>query len=375
MPKNFIKFIEVLPDEVEVCEYGNVCLCLNCNFKDAEITWQVSENAGKCWKDLKCEDNLCLKFKAKPRYDQNFYRAFIKKDSKTYITNSARLFLLSKPRIIEQPQNQFAFLGDSVTFTVQFAGIPTPTVQWQFDPNGKNIWKNIPGATQEKYTIDSVTEKDYGKYRVCFTNTCGTIYSNTAILYNGSENFDSYQNGDSIIVVSPLFTAWSEPPLPQEKAKVSNEQSFSTPNSLKILRFNDVVATLPTVQTSGKYRISFKEYVTNFGYFNIQERRPWGQVYKMQLVFRPNELIQLQADGLFFYPNSYQLNEWTDVRIDIDLDADSSSIYVNNILLRTYQFSKNYDGNQTVPAFQGVDFFGNSISPSFIDNVKICKLS
>ena len=56
------------------------------------------------------------------------------------------------------------------------------------------------------------------------------------------ENFDSYEDGDTIANVSQPFVLWSDPlvnpasaePMPAEHAFVTNEASFSGANSLKI---------------------------------------------------------------------------------------------------------------------------------------------
>ena len=54
-------------------------------------------------------------------------------------------------------------------------------------------------------------------------------FSQTVLL---TENFDAYQNGDSITQVSQAFILWGA--YPNEEAYVSNDASFSGANSLKL---------------------------------------------------------------------------------------------------------------------------------------------
>jgi hypothetical protein len=82
----------------------------------------------------------------------------------------------SSPMVTSQPQSLSVTTGSLATFTVTVIGKPTPTYQWFKDSVA------ISGATTNEYTIQSVTESDYGSYVVTATNTNGTVSSNTATL-------------------------------------------------------------------------------------------------------------------------------------------------------------------------------------------------
>src|SRR5581483_177893 len=68
------------------------------------------------------------------------------------------------PSITQEPQNVKVGEGSSATFDVGVTGTTPFTYQWQ-----KNS-KNIPGATEESYTIPATTTADVGNYRVIITN-------------------------------------------------------------------------------------------------------------------------------------------------------------------------------------------------------------
>jgi len=83
---------------------------------------------------------------------------------------------IEAPLIEEQPQSQKVLEGDSVTFTVSAEGTAPLSYQW---------YKNdiaIEGATEETYTIESVTAEDLGNYKAVVTNTEGEAVSNIAVL-------------------------------------------------------------------------------------------------------------------------------------------------------------------------------------------------
>lgn len=81
------------------------------------------------------------------------------------------------PTIISQPQNQFASVGHSATFSVQVSGSQPITYQW---------WRNgstIAGATQSSYTRANVTPANSGEvYKVGVTNAAGGLESANATL-------------------------------------------------------------------------------------------------------------------------------------------------------------------------------------------------
>jgi hypothetical protein len=82
----------------------------------------------------------------------------------------------TQPAITTQPNSQTVCEGESVTFSV-VADATAPVYQWQLNGN------DIPGATSDTYTINSVTTSDAGDYTVVITDSCGnTITSNAATL-------------------------------------------------------------------------------------------------------------------------------------------------------------------------------------------------
>jgi CotH kinase protein/Chitobiase/beta-hexosaminidase C-terminal domain/Lamin Tail Domain/Immunoglobulin domain/Fn3 associated len=71
------------------------------------------------------------------------------------------------PVITQSPAILEAYPGQSPTFTVQAAGHPAPSYQWQFDDT------NLVGQTNSQLTLSSVQTNQAGTYSVIVTNLVG----------------------------------------------------------------------------------------------------------------------------------------------------------------------------------------------------------
>lgn len=85
------------------------------------------------------------------------------------------------PTVWAQPENQTVAVGDMATFSAAADGTPMPTVQWQLDSGSG--WMDIDGAVEDSYTTPDATAAMNGwRYRAVFTNECGSIESDPALL-------------------------------------------------------------------------------------------------------------------------------------------------------------------------------------------------
>lgn len=78
------------------------------------------------------------------------------------------------PKITTQPQNQMLMVGDEAKFNVVAQN--AVSYQWRRDK------KNIKGATDSEFMIDSVTVDDNADYDCAITNECGVVYSQSVNL-------------------------------------------------------------------------------------------------------------------------------------------------------------------------------------------------
>ena len=80
------------------------------------------------------------------------------------------------PSFTTQPQSQTVTVGTNVTFTVQVAGTPVPTLQWRKDGN------NLTGETGTSLALTAVQTTAAGTYTVVATNSGGSATSTGAVL-------------------------------------------------------------------------------------------------------------------------------------------------------------------------------------------------
>jgi pectin methylesterase-like acyl-CoA thioesterase len=83
---------------------------------------------------------------------------------------------LLAPIITTQPASVSVSVGEKMILSVSVAAVPSPTYKWQKDG------RNIAGASQSVYAIESVGKGDAGSYRVVISNTARKVISRIAKL-------------------------------------------------------------------------------------------------------------------------------------------------------------------------------------------------
>lgn len=96
-----------------------------------------------------------------------------------------------KPEILEPLKNTVVKEGETITFTTQVTGNPTPKVQWfknsEEVTENKNVDKDI-----HSITIVTAKEKDSGDYTIKASNSAGTAFSGcTLTVENSGTQFES----------------------------------------------------------------------------------------------------------------------------------------------------------------------------------------
>lgn len=89
---------------------------------------------------------------------------------------SITVTISTPPSIVTDPVSSVICQNDTVTFSVTYSGTTPFTFQWQFDGS------NIQGATANPFVIYSADTSDAGQYRCEVSNSCGTVYSESAVL-------------------------------------------------------------------------------------------------------------------------------------------------------------------------------------------------
>ncbi|WP_417612901.1 T9SS type A sorting domain-containing protein [Owenweeksia hongkongensis] len=193
-----------------------------------------------------------------------------------------------------------------------------------------------------------------------------------------SENFDSYNVGDYIGVVSPAWTTWSSTTGGAEDAQINNIQSNSGNNSIY---FNstaanggpqDVVLPFGGAHNVGDFSYSQSMYIpTGKGaYFNFQADATIGNTWALDFYFVDDNSFYVSdpGAGLTVITGTFPSDQWFDVKMEIDLTTNSWEMFINNVSVGSF--------SNAVNRIASIDFYptnsnngGNGLSTFWIDDV------
>jgi outer membrane protein assembly factor BamB len=143
------------------------------------VQWQL--NTGSGWSDISGATSTTYSFTAAASQNGYQYRAIFSQDTcNSDTTAAATLTVNSAPSVTSSPSNADVCNGASASFSASASG--ATSTQWQVSTDGTN-WSDISGETSGTYSISTAACGQRGSsYRVAFTNSCGTTYSDAASL-------------------------------------------------------------------------------------------------------------------------------------------------------------------------------------------------
>ena len=182
----------------------------------------------------------------------------------------------------------------------------------------------------------------------------------TAVSYELlSENFDSYNSGDNVRIVSPLFTKayqWSE------DAFISNTLSYSTPNSLHLENKDTFIKHEFTEElTCGLYYYEFMLYVEN-GFALYFSTLPY-EMFGIKILGNV-AMGNVWANDSIPITFSFNHSTWNKIRFEVDLDENIKRFYLNDIMVVVEE----WDGNWKGLRFAGSDYYLNT-GNSYVDDI------
>ncbi|MDT8309771.1 MAG: T9SS type A sorting domain-containing protein [Bacteroidales bacterium] len=192
------------------------------------------------------------------------------------------------------------------------------------------------------------------------------------------DNFDSYTAGNYLAQQSSLWTTWSDAPGTAEDAYVSDDQAYSTPNSVIIdaptnMGTQDLVLPLGNL-TSGHYKLSFQVFVATGkgGYFNMQHDETPGIEWSWEMYFSSAGTYKLYAAG-DSADGTFTNGQWNLLEIDMDLNQDLATMIFAGDTVFAWQFSLKTDGTAGMKKIGGMDYFsyapGTDLVEYYIDDV------
>ena len=216
--------------------------------------------------------------------------------------------------------------------------------------------------TDSDSDTDSSTDADTD------TDTDGDTDTDPCAGWDDCEDFESYASGDSITDMNDQWITWSDPPLPDEPAYVSDKMALDSLLSLRILDNNDVVWLLEF--ESGHWLIEFDMFIMagKTGYYNFQQ--VFATVWAFEMYFYDGGVGICRIAGKD-YKFTFKSGDWLKATLDVDIDNDEATILIDDVEVFTWPWSTAQ--GEPPGACYGIDFYGAPDPPGndyFMDNVR-----
>ena len=185
------------------------------------------------------------------------------------------------------------------------------------------------------------------------------------------ENFDNYKVGQSLGQQSNgLWTTWNNDP-GLEDTYISNEHSYSSNNSIKLVSGDSTDVVLPLGdKTAGNWSLSFMMRINegHGAYFNLLHEfaaaeSNWAvQVHFFQTGFGYLTVGSGVVNSNFNHP----VGSWFEVNVDVDIDNDEARLTINESFILSWIWSEgSMNGAEATPnsTLAALNFY-----PSILDN-------
>jgi subtilisin family serine protease len=185
-----------------------------------------------------------------------------------------------------------------------------------------------------------------------------------------TEDFDSYATGQNMHGVGG-WKGWDN--LPGFTAFTSDAQARSTPNSFAIEGGNDPVREFSGVN-SGQWTFTTWQYIptgmTGTSYFIMLNTYNDGGAKNWSVQVRFNSATGVTNDGVSGGNLPLITNQWVEIRLEIDLDADTQTFYYNNQQLYTGSWTGQVSGGGVLN-IGAVNLFANGASVVYYDDMSL----
>lgn len=203
-----------------------------------------------------------------------------------------------------------------------------------------------------------------------------TLFEDTAALaypmVDWSENFDSYAN-DSQMHGQGGWKGWFNDP--NAGAFVRDDQAHSAPHSVEITGASDLVHEY-SGYTAGAWTYTAWQYIpssaTGITYFILLNSYDDGGIdlnwsLELQFDLGTDTLINDGPDGGTL-PIVY--DQWVEVRNEIDLDANTQTVFYGGTQLFTGSWTEGMSGGGVLN-IAAVDLFANGAAPVYYDDISL----
>ena len=198
----------------------------------------------------------------------------------------------------------------------------------------------------------------------------------TVLIY---DNFESYNVGDYLAQVSPLWTTWTNQPGGAEDAQISNDHALSGDKSVKITGASDMVLIMNNY-TSGVYAMDLNLYIPtgNCGYFNLQKTTTPGQEWAFQIQFDATGIATADAGAAGALTFPFNFNTWINMKLVVNLNTDNCQVWVDGVMMHSYQWTLGTFGTPGLLSFGGVNLYAWASAGNtplcYFDDIKLIEI-
>jgi hypothetical protein len=105
------------------------------------------------------------------------------------------------------------------------------------------------------------------------------------------------------------------------------------------------------------------------GYFNFQANTTLGQLWALECYMNQlGEMYFSNTDGILGQ-TTYSLNQWFDIRFDINLNTNQWDVFINNTLVNSFANTVNQIASIDIYPVNGATFGGNNQAGFYVDDV------
>ena len=194
------------------------------------------------------------------------------------------------------------------------------------------------------------------------------------------DNFDSYTADMGVAEQSLTWDTWDGSA--GADGAVSTDFAFSGANSAKIEGMTTDLVLPIGPYSAGKYDLKFKMLLTDAGgYFNLLHQ--WSATsttyqWAVDVFFGADGTVTWTSGGAAGGSSSVALNEWFDVQVTADMDMDMGYLYINGVVINSWQWSlNNANGTAGLNVLEAADFFGTNDAGGeglyYIDDVQLIE--
>jgi hypothetical protein len=186
------------------------------------------------------------------------------------------------------------------------------------------------------------------------------------------EDWDSYPTGQDMHGVGG-WKGWGNDPA--WTAFTTDSEAQSTPNSIDILVDADLVHEYAI--DSGPWRYTAWQYIpgdfagqTYFILLNQYDDAGATNNWSTQVAFNSLDGLVTPEGSCTPTPVSYIVDQWVEIRVEIDLEADWQEFYYNDQLVWQCSWSDGVSGDG-ITSIGAVDLFANGASSVYYDDLSL----